>query len=93
LCQRLTAGAQPGEHVLHHILGGGTVTDQEQRQPDQVRVVLPVNQGDIGPLARRSGPPTRLGAAGPAPASGVAPSAPDSVLSTYLVRTTVGSVA
>ena len=48
--------------------GGGTVTDQEQRQPDQVRVVLPVDQGDIGPLARRSsGQPARLSAAGPSP--------------------------
>jgi hypothetical protein len=55
----------PGEHVLHHILGGGTVTDQEQCQPDQVRVVLPVDQGDIGPPAlRSSGQPARLGAAG-----------------------------
>jgi hypothetical protein len=69
LRQHPDAGAQPGEHVLHHILGEGTVTDQEQRQPDQVRVVLPVDQGDIGPPVRRgSSPrPARLGAACSAP--------------------------
>ena len=33
-------GAQPGEHVPHHVLGGAAVADREQRQPDRVRVIL-----------------------------------------------------
>jgi hypothetical protein len=51
LIQFPATGAQPGEHVLHHILGGGAVADQKQRQSDQVRVILAENTFGIEPLA------------------------------------------
>ena len=51
LVQFPATGAQPGEHVLHDVLGGGAVADQEQRQPDQVCVILAENTFGIEPLA------------------------------------------
>ena len=65
LVQFPATGAQPGEHVLHHVLGGGAVADQKQRQPDQIRVILAENTFGIKPLASSSRlQPARLAAAG-----------------------------
>ena len=38
---------QPGERVLHHVLGGGLVSHQHQREPDKLSMVLAEDQGGV----------------------------------------------
>ncbi len=56
-------GVQRGEHVLDGVLGRRPVPDQHHRKPDQFRVVLAEDRGDIdrlparGRVSREPGPP------------------------------------
>jgi hypothetical protein len=45
--QRVAPGVQPGERVLHHVLGGGLVSHQHQREPDKLSVMLAEDQGGV----------------------------------------------
>ena len=52
--------AEPGEHVLHDILGRWAVAEQQDGQADQLGVVRPEHTGHAGTTRRVPGSPAAV---------------------------------